>query len=85
MCLYFRLSWLDSYRVFLAIHGLALTQDNPLKVIFNTPKLLVHLQRLDRWHKAHYFRYGGRVDDATILLPAVFALYSANPPVPIIV
>ncbi|HRD69853.1 MAG TPA: extracellular solute-binding protein [Legionella sp.] len=55
------------FESYLAIHGLPITQDNPKKAIFNTPQLQSHLQRLKRWYDLHYFRYGGRADDATIL------------------
>lgn len=55
---------LESY---MAIHGLPLIAEKPLRTLFNTPQLLSHFQRLERWRTAHYFRYAGRVDDATIL------------------
>lgn len=55
------------FESFLAIHGLALTDGNPVRAAFNTPQLAHHFQRLKRWHDLGYFRYGGRVDDATIL------------------
>lgn len=29
--------------------------------------LVSHLKRMRRWQQAHYFEYGGRVDDATVL------------------
>jgi sn-glycerol 3-phosphate transport system substrate-binding protein len=54
------------FESYLAIHGLPLIQANPLQAVFNTPQLAKHYQRLKRWHDLHYFRYGGRVDDATI-------------------
>lgn len=53
------------FESFLAIHGLPLTQKN--YAVFATPQLLSHFERLKRWHSLHYFRYAGRVDDATIL------------------
>jgi sn-glycerol 3-phosphate transport system substrate-binding protein len=55
------------FESYLAIHGLSITQGQPPKVVFNTPQLLAHIQRLKRWHKQGYFEYGGRVDDGTIL------------------
>ncbi len=55
------------FESYLAIHGLSITQGQPPKVVFNTPQLLRHIQRLNRWHKQGYFEYGGRVDDGTIL------------------
>lgn len=54
------------FESFLAIHGLPLTHMNPPKAAFNTPQLARHFERLKRWHSLKYFRYGGRVDDATI-------------------
>ena len=33
--------------------------------------------RLKRWNELHYFRYAGRVDDATILFPG-YAVDSTN-------
>lgn len=55
------------FESFLAIHGLPLTQGMPARAVFDTPKLVSHFARLKRWHELHYFRYAGRVDDATIL------------------
>lgn len=54
---------LESY---LAIHGLPMVQDKPLKAVFDTPQLASHLKRLANWQQLGYFRYGGRVDDATV-------------------
>lgn len=55
------------FESFLAIHGLPLTQRNPVQAAFNSPHLISHFKRLQRWHSQRYFRYAGRVDDATIL------------------
>lgn len=55
------------FESYLAIHGLALIQDNPIGAAFATPQLDRHFKRLKRWHSLHYFRYAGRSDDATIL------------------
>ncbi|WP_454780267.1 extracellular solute-binding protein [Legionella sp. WA2022007384] len=55
------------FESFLAIHGLPLTQDNPVRAAYATPQLASHFERLQRWHSLHYFKYAGRVDDATIL------------------
>lgn len=52
---------------FLAIHGMPLTQGTPVRAALATPQLIHHLQRLKRWQELHYFRYGGRADDATVL------------------
>lgn len=64
---------------YLAIHGLTITKSNPIKVAINTTALLQHLERLTRWKKTHYFRYGGRVDDSTILFTSgVCPLFSQS-------
>lgn len=55
------------FESYLAIHGLPLTDTNPVRAVFDTPQLAQHFERLKRWHQLHYFRYGGRIDDATIL------------------
>jgi len=55
------------FESYLAIHGLPLVAANPVRAVFGTPQLAQHFKRLKRWHDLHYFRYGGRVDDATIL------------------
>lgn len=52
---------------YLAIHGLPLLKSSPLRAAFNTPQLRQQLQRLHRWQELGYFKYGGRVDDATVL------------------
>ena len=51
-----------------AVHGLPLlpVKEPPLAVS-NSPSLLRHITRLLRWQGQHYFEYGGRGDDATIL------------------
>jgi len=67
------------FESFLAIHGLPITKANPVRVAFDTPQLAYHFQRLKRWHELHYFRYGGRVDDATILFTSgVCPLFSQS-------
>jgi sn-glycerol 3-phosphate transport system substrate-binding protein len=67
------------FESFLAIHGLAITEANPVRVVFDTPQLAHHFQRLKRWQELHYFRYGGRVDDATILFTSsVCPLFSQS-------
>jgi sn-glycerol 3-phosphate transport system substrate-binding protein len=55
------------FESYMAIHGLPMVSENPLQTVFNTPQLREHFERLKRWHDLHYFRYAGRVDDATIL------------------
>ncbi|KTD13646.1 glycerol-3-phosphate-binding periplasmic protein precursor [Legionella gratiana] len=67
------------FESFLAIHGLPLTQNNPVRAVFATPQLVRHFERLKRWHSRHYFRYAGRVDDATILFTSgVCPLFSQS-------
>ncbi|BCA96461.1 glycerol-3-phosphate ABC transporter substrate-binding protein [Legionella antarctica] len=65
------------FESYLAIHGLTLTEE--ARAVFNTPQLARHIQRLKRWHDLHYFRYGGRVDDATIFFTSgVCPLFSQS-------
>lgn len=55
------------FESYLAIHGLPLLADHPLRAVYDSPHLVRHFERLKRWHQSHYFKYGGRVDDSTIL------------------
>lgn len=67
------------FESYLAIHGLPILQDQPLRAVFNTPQLVHHFQRLKKWHTLHYFKYGGRVDDSTILFTSgVCPLFSQS-------
>ncbi|CAM2862762.1 extracellular solute-binding protein [Legionella worsleiensis] len=67
------------FESFLAIHGLPITSSNPLRAVFATPQLTRHFERLKHWHDLGYFRYGGRVDDATILFTSgVCPLFSQS-------
>jgi sn-glycerol 3-phosphate transport system substrate-binding protein len=67
------------FESYLAIHGLPMTDTNPVRAVFDTPQLAQHFERLKRWHNLHYFRYGGRVDDATILFTSgVCPLFSQS-------
>lgn len=67
------------FESFMAIHGLPLIQDNPIRAVFATPYLLSHLERLKRWYKEGYFRYAGRGDDATVLFTSgVCPLFSQS-------
>lgn len=67
------------FESYLAIHGLPLTEANPPRAVFDTPQLTRHFQRLKRWNDLHYFRYGGRVDDATIFFTSgVCPLFSQS-------
>lgn len=52
---------------FLAIHGLPLIDREQSLAIYNHKVLINHLNRLKNWQKKHYFEYGGRASDATIL------------------
>ncbi|MBA2711244.1 MAG: extracellular solute-binding protein [Tatlockia sp.] len=52
---------------FAAIHGIGLTQNQPLRAVYNDKGILNHLERLKRWQQQHYFEYGGRASDATVL------------------
>lgn len=52
---------------FSAIHGLPMTNNVTQKASFNNKKVIQHLVRLLRWQRLHYFEYGGRTDDATVL------------------
>ncbi len=52
---------------FSAVHGLAMTDVHTRKAIYNNKQVVNHLTRLRRWQRLHYFEYGGRADDATIL------------------
>ncbi|KTD25743.1 extracellular solute-binding protein [Legionella maceachernii] len=52
---------------FLAIHGLAMIETNPIRAVYNNKAIVNHLERLKRWQKKHYFEYGGRASDATVL------------------
>lgn len=67
------------FESYMAIHGLSILNENPLRAVFNTPALLQHFERLKRWHDLHYFRYAGRADDATILFTSsVCPLFSQS-------
>lgn len=52
---------------FSALHGLPMIDSSHTKANYNSKKMIAHLTRLRRWQKLHYFQYGGRSDDATIL------------------
>ncbi|QBR85085.1 extracellular solute-binding protein [Legionella israelensis] len=64
---------------YLAIHGIATTENMPLRAIYNSPYFVAHLARLKRWQELGYFRYGGRADDATVLFTSnVCPMYSQS-------
>lgn len=52
---------------FSATHGLPMIDVATQKASYNNKKIIHHLTRLVRWQKLHYFEYGGRTDDATVL------------------
>ncbi len=52
---------------FSATHGLSMADAVTQKASYNNKHIIHHLARLVRWQKLHYFEYGGRTDDATIL------------------
>ena len=52
---------------FSAIHGLSMVDPQTNKASYNHQAMIHHLNRLRRWQKEHYFVYGGRSDDATVL------------------
>ena len=52
---------------FSALHGFPLIDPKTHQANFNHPAILQHLTRLKRWQREHYFEYGGRADDATVL------------------
>ena len=67
------------FESFLTIHGLPITSDNPIRAAYDRPELKKHFQRLQRWQKLGYFRYGGRVDEATIFFTSgVCPLFSQS-------
>lgn len=50
---------------FMALQGVSQIEGD--KVSLNNKNLLAFIERVRAWQKAHYFEYGGRVDDATAL------------------
>lgn len=52
---------------FSAIHGLSMADAKSQKATYNNKAIIYHLTRLLRWQRLHYFEYGGRSDDATVL------------------
>ncbi|KTD35870.1 glycerol-3-phosphate-binding periplasmic protein precursor [Legionella nautarum] len=52
---------------FSAIHGLAMIDSHPTRAVYNNKAIVGHLERLKKWQKNHYFEYGGRASDATVL------------------
>ena len=52
---------------FVSLHGLSLIESRTHPDNFTRAALLSHLHRLKRWQTQHYFEYGGRNNDATVL------------------
>lgn len=52
---------------FLALHGLPMTDAVTQKATYNNKSMINYLARLLRWQRLHYFEYGGRMDNATVL------------------
>ena len=52
---------------FSALHGLPMVDATHSKAIYNHQAIVHHLERLQQWQAEHYFEYGGRTSDATIL------------------
>lgn len=59
-------SWI-LIEAFSAIHGLTLFDGDSHATAAKHKQMVQHLQRLQEWQKKHYFQYGGRTDDATVL------------------
>ncbi len=49
---------------YLALHGLTMMEGD--SVIYNK-HMVAYIDRMRHWQKKHYFEYGGRGDDATVL------------------
>lgn len=59
-------SWIQ-VESFSALHGLPLIDSRTHQAVYNNDAVIHHLQRLKRWQSLHYFEYGGRTSDATVL------------------
>ncbi|STX46896.1 sn-glycerol 3-phosphate ABC transporter substrate-binding protein [Legionella hackeliae] len=59
-------AWIQ-IEAFSAIHGLTMTDPQLSVATYNNKTIIKHLTRLKEWQKKHYFEYGGRASDATIL------------------
>ena len=59
-------SWIQM-ESFAALHGLTLIDPVTHQANYHSSAMLKHLARLKRWQKHHYFEYGGRTSDATVL------------------
>ncbi|GGI81575.1 glycerol-3-phosphate ABC transporter substrate-binding protein [Legionella impletisoli] len=52
---------------FSALHGLPLIDPLKSKAQYNNKSTIQFLERLRRWQNEHYFEYGGRTDDSSVL------------------
>lgn len=52
---------------FLALHGFSMFEAQSQRAIYNNSALIAHLDRLKKWQTRHYFVYGGRASNATVL------------------
>ncbi|MDP1604158.1 MAG: extracellular solute-binding protein [Legionella sp.] len=52
---------------FSALHGLPMVTANHRQALYNNEAIIHHFERLKTWQTKHYFEYGGRNSDATIL------------------
>jgi sn-glycerol 3-phosphate transport system substrate-binding protein len=52
---------------FSALHGLPMIAPDHRHALYNNPAMIHHFERLKKWQAMHYFEYGGRTSDATIL------------------
>jgi sn-glycerol 3-phosphate transport system substrate-binding protein len=52
---------------FSALHGLPVIDERQSKAKYNNEDVIKYLERLQKWQKNHYFEYGGRNDDSSIL------------------
>ncbi|MDX1838045.1 glycerol-3-phosphate ABC transporter substrate-binding protein [Legionella taurinensis] len=59
-------SWIQ-VEAFSALHGLPLIDSTTHQAVYNNERVIRHLQRLKKWQSLHYFEYGGRTSDATVL------------------
>lgn len=50
---------------YLALHGLTVMEGD--SVTYNNKHMMSYIERMRHWQKKHYFEYGGRGDDATVL------------------
>ncbi|WED41998.1 extracellular solute-binding protein [Legionella cardiaca] len=59
-------AWIQ-IEAFSAIHGLPMIDAKLAAATYNNQAIIRHLSRLKSWQDKHYFEYGGRASDATVL------------------